>query len=217
MSANYCRNCGQELSVDAKFCPECGTEVDNDAGKSELGQGDTNQKLAVDQESIPEQETPAEEQTHKSSIDGVSLLSNEVVYENRHPTWYLPSWVGYMVLAFIILLVGLIAATAESIFGGIVIAGLIFGYVYYARKSSRYVVTNKRVIKKMGLFSKKTQEVTVQDIRNLQTSQSWGESWHDYGDIEISTTTSGGNVKLQAVPDVNQVAGVIRERQQAAK
>jgi uncharacterized membrane protein YdbT with pleckstrin-like domain len=95
---------------------------------------------------------------------------------------------------------------------GIVITGIIFGYVVYSRSESRYIVTDERVKGKIGVISTTTMEYRIADLRSIGTSRSLFERLVGHGTIELQ---SGAKNKLiwHGVPDHEQVANTIREKQ----
>ena len=154
-------------------------------------------------------------QTHQDSTDGVNLLEGEFVLENRHPHWV--NWPISLTVAALFALGALGSAASGdvgSLITSLVIAGLLFGYVYYSRQQSRYVVTNQRVIKKVGLLRRSTGETRITDIRSLQTKQGILERPIGRGSVQIDSTGTGGLLGIDGVDDYQSLANTIRTQQQ---
>ena len=96
----------------------------------------------------------------------------------------------------------------------VVLTALIFGYVYYSRRSSQYVVTDQRVMKETGLISSSTGEARISDIRSISTKQGIIERITGNGTVQIDSTGTGGLLGIAGVGDYNSLARTIREQQQ---
>lgn len=145
--------------------------------------------------------------THEASPEGVSLLEDEVVLENETPSivnWW--KWVGF---AAFLLLMGI---SAESV-GFAVLAILISLYIYLSQQKSRYVVTNQRVIKKIGWLRRSTAETRISDIRSLETDQGLMERLVGKGSVRIDSTGAGGLLGIEGIDDHQSVANTIRNQQ----
>lgn len=151
--------------------------------------------------------------THQDSTEGVSLLTDEVVLKNVHPSW--ANWPLALGLAGLFGLSSLsaLAQFDTAFFGSVMVTGLILGYVHYARKQSRYVVTNQRVIKNVGLIRNSSGETRIKDIRGLSTKQGLLERLFGKGSVMIDSTAAGGRLGIEGVKDYEHLANVIRERQ----
>lgn len=160
--------------------------------------------------------TKGEIDSHQAPTEGISLLDGELVLSNKHPDW--SNWPKSMVLGAIFALAALGAIAGGEVggfFGSVVVAGLIFGYVYLSRKSSRYIVSTERVKKNVGLLRNSTGETRIKDIRSLSTSQGIIERLFGKGTVQIDSTGAGGTLWIRGVADHEELANVIREQQQA--
>lgn len=146
---------------------------------------------------------------HQAETDGINLMQEESVLENRRPGWSV--WWWQLGLAALLVLGGI---GANAIGGGIITGGLIFAYVVISRMQSRYIVTTERVKVKVGLLSKKTREYRIPDIQSLSTSQSIIERLLSHGNITLRTA-SNDQVTWEGVPEYTEVANTIREEQRA--
>lgn len=88
-------------------------------------------------------------------------MDGESVLQNRHPGWGL--WWKPLAIAGLFLLFSLGAGLA-GLFGGLVVAGGVVGYVAFARSKSRYIVTDERVKKEVGFLRSSTREYRISDI-----------------------------------------------------
>lgn len=154
-------------------------------------------------------ETPTSQETvqHQAATDGINLMGGESVLENRRPSWTL--WWKHLAVAVLVLLAGL---GGDAAIGGILVAGIIVGYVVFSRAQSRYIVTDERIQGKVGLLSKKSMEYRISDLRSIGTSRSFFEQLVGHGTLEFQ---AGANNKLvwHGVPDHQDVANTVREKQ----
>ncbi len=150
--------------------------------------------------------------THRAETEGIDLLPDERVLSNDHPGWSV--WSGTLILAALVGLLGL-GTLAESAGAGIFFlllgAGLV-GYVYMARMSSRYIVTDERIKAKVGLLSTKTREYRIANIQSITTEQSFLEGLLGLGNIRIRTSAND-QMTWKGVPNHNSTGKQIRKMQ----
>jgi uncharacterized membrane protein YdbT with pleckstrin-like domain len=118
-------------------------------------------------------------------------------------------WWKQIALAVLVLLGGV---SGDAAGGGVVVAGLIFGYVVLSRMQSRYIVTDERVKMKKGLLSKTAREYRIPDLQSITTSQSIFERLLGHGSVEFRTADNT-SVVWHGVPDYKDVSNTIREEQ----
>ena len=162
-------------------------------------------------------ETEPQDRNHQASTTGITLLDGEYVLENVQPS--LTGWWKSLVIGGLFALAALSTAAqgdAGALFGPLIIAVLIFGYVFYSRSRSRYVVTNQRIKKDVGLLRSTTGEVRVSDIRSLNTHQGIIERFFSKGSVKIDSGGSGGELGIDGIKNYEEVAHTIREQQQVA-
>lgn len=150
---------------------------------------------------------------HSDTTEGISLLKDEVVLANVHPSW--ANWLPPVGLAVVFGLAALGALSTGDIgtfFGELVIAGIFVSYVHIARSYSRYIVTNQRVKKSVGLLSTSTGETKISDIRALTTQQGFVERLLDNGSVKIDSAGEGGFIAIRGVADPEDLAELIREQ-----
>lgn len=157
-------------------------------------------------------------QNHQASTSGITVLDGEYVLENERPS--LSNWWKSLVIGGIFALVtlsGALQGELDTAVTGLVISVLIFGYVYYSRNRSRYIVTNQRVKKDVGLIRNSSGEVRVDDIRSLNTGQGLIERLFRRGTVKIDSGGSGGELGITGVSDYEYLAHTIREQQREAE
>lgn len=148
------------------------------------------------------------------SLKGITLLEGEEVLKNELPSWV--NWWVLLLVAAVIALVGVVAILDGDFVGGLIIllvAGIPYTYVRYVRKRSRYIVTNQRVKKSVGLVRKSTGEVRIADIRGLSTQQGLIERLVGKGSVLIDSGAAAGKLGIQGVADPQDLAATIREQQ----
>lgn len=162
-------------------------------------------------------EPSPQDMNHQASTSGITLLDGEYVLENVLPSF--TNWWKSLVIGALFAL-GALSAAVQGDIGGlftfIIIAALIFGYVYYSRSRSRYIVTNERIKKDVGLIRSSSGEVRVPDIRSLNTHQGIIERFFSKGSVLIDSGGAGGELGINGVKNYEELAHTIREQQQAA-
>lgn len=155
-------------------------------------------------------------QNNQASTTGITLLDGEYVLENEQPS--LTNWWKSLAIGGIFAL-STVSSALQGELGtattGLIVSVLIFGYVYYSQSRSRYIVTNQRVKKDIGLLRSSTGEVRISDIRSLNTGQGLIERFWGKGTVKIDSGGSGGELGISGVSDHEQLAHTIREQQQA--
>lgn len=153
-------------------------------------------------------------ETNQTNAD-ITLLENEQVLKHEKPSW-INWWLLLVVVAFSGLL-GLAILAGGDIGGALlffIIAGIFYLYVRYARKRSRYIVTNQRVKKRVGLARRSTGETRIADIRGLSTEQGVLERIVGKGSVLIDSGAAAGKLQIRGVADHDGLANTIREQQQ---
>lgn len=148
------------------------------------------------------------------SIRGISLLEGEQVLKNVLPSW--TNWWLLLIPTALIGLLGLLILLGGDFGAGLVfliVAGVLFNYVRYSRKRSRYIVTNQRVKKSVGILRRSTGETRIADIRGLTTEQSIIERLVGKGSVLIDSGAAAGRLGIKGVADHEELASTIREQQ----
>lgn len=149
------------------------------------------------------------------SISDLTLLEDERVLKNVQPSW--TNWWLLLIAAAFIILLGLGALAGGEIGGAFIlfiIAGSLYLYVRFARKKSRYIVTNQRVKKRVGLARRSTGETRIADIRGLSTNQGLLERFIGKGSVLIDSGAAAGKLQIRGVANHDTLANTIREQQQ---
>lgn len=146
-----------------------------------------------------------------------SLLEDEVVLATVHPSW--AYWLKPMGLAGVLAFAAIVAMAVGDLgaaVGELVAAGFFLAYVRLARSHSRYIVTNQRVKKTVGLLSTTTAETTISEIKALVTHQGLVDRFLDTGSVNIDSAGADGFIGIRGVPEHEALAELIRDQQQAA-
>ena len=154
---------------------------------------------------------------HQASTTGITLLDGEYVLENVSPSF--TNWWKSLAIGALFALGSLSAAVQGdlgTLFTGVIVSALIFGYVYYSRSRSRYIVTNERIKKDVGLIRSSSGEVRVPDIRSLNTHQGMIERFFSKGSVSIDSGGAGGELGINGVKNYEELAHTIRQEQQTA-
>jgi hypothetical protein len=150
----------------------------------------------------------------------VPLLGDEEILIDARPAW--SAYAIQLAVAGLVIIGGLVAGD-EALFGGLVIGGLIIGYVFYQRRKVRYVVTDRRMMKVIGISAKTTSEAWMVDVRGLRTGASPIERLLNHGHITVSAdivSTGFGRfsgMTFGGISNYEEVAHIIRERQNEEK
>lgn len=147
---------------------------------------------------------------HQAETAGIKTMEGEIVLENRHPGW--GKWWKTLAAAGFLFLLTLGTGEISGIFFGLVLAGIIVGYVAFARSQSRYIVTDERVKMDLGFIRSRSREYRISDIQGIDTSQGILSRIFSMGDIEVRTS-DGTAITWWGVPDHEKVAKEIREQQ----
>jgi uncharacterized membrane protein YdbT with pleckstrin-like domain len=83
---------------------------------------------------------------------------------------------------------------------------LIIASAYLTRKNTDYVITDRSVYKKTGIFSRSVSEVEYEKVQNTSFSVGVVGRYFGYGDVDISTAGgSGVEMSLDGVSDPQDV------------
>lgn len=130
-----------------------------------------------------------------------SLAPGEtIVYRARY------HWIFYRVGLFILFLAFLLGAAAlyasrkspgEGVAGPVawlalafaILAGMILLARWFRAKQDEFVVTDRRVLRAVGVLSKSHEQAPIEKIQDITVSQSWIGRMLDYGDVELETAS----------------------------
>lgn len=126
-----------------------------------------------------------------------NLLPGERVVYRTHLHWIVYGWLAATVVAAAAAFI--VGAVAEFPAGNgvgailLVVGGpLTFLPAWIARKTSEFAVTNKRVIVKVGLIRRETEEMLLAKVEQLKVDQSIPGRLLNYGTIMLHGTGGGG-------------------------
>ena len=104
---------------------------------------------------------------------------------------------------------------AGSLFWGILLTPVLIGiviliHVFWTRSSTRYQVTNRRVSLEVGIFSRTSRELRVEDIRSIAARA----NLFGIGDIEFSTAARAeAEVVFYGLSHVERVRDLVKDLQ----
>lgn len=208
----YCPECGTEIGSSDNFCRDCGrdlTDIDSSQETSDSGLRDP---ITKETESHEDGKKELDiEPLDTEPLHTVDFSEDEVIYVNEHPHHY--RWALHYFIAGLFIVLGipmLFVIPGFALFVILVLGGGILFYVMAARQSTQYIVTDQRVIKRSGFANIKTQMIPLDGIASIGTTATvfGGES---YGNVSLSTTTAGGDVKFRYIPSHKEVVDVIRK------
>ncbi|HUB66057.1 MAG TPA: GYF domain-containing protein [Candidatus Methylacidiphilales bacterium] len=144
---------------------------------------------------------------------------SEQVHWVGHPTWW--KWVWWFLLMVILILAagGLYVFNLPLHFlhlpqflalAPLPFALVIFLYIFFDRRVTRYTVTSKRVSVETGIFDRKSRELRIQDIRSIAADM----NFLGYGNIEFSSAASDdAEVVFAAVAGAAAVRDLVKKLQ----
>lgn len=183
-------------------------------------QNDTQQDTGWGQ-SQPQQGRQPPTAGSPTQSSSVTLLAGEELLIDARPAW--SAYSLHFLIAAIILPASLVTGEGAAIAGGLVLAAIIAGYVWYLRKRVRYVVTDRRMMVIKGISAKETNEAWMVDIRGMKTGTSLLERLLGHGHLTVSSDiTSGGlgrfaGLTFGGIADYEEIAHTIPKRQNEAK
>lgn len=96
----------------------------------------------------------------------------------------------------------------------LLVAAVFFVYRWLQVISTRLIVTNQRTIAETGIFSKSTNEVQHDDVRNIKSDRNILERMFNYGDIALSSSGQDDmEIVVHDIPDPEGIIAIIRQHQ----
>lgn len=144
---------------------------------------------------------------------------NEEILLQLNPSWrsYLYPLVGPLFL-IVLLHIGAVFLNFFNFLFFVFFAGLVVVYplmiisVAIKKVCTSYIVTNKRICSKEGLFAKRKVEVDIKDIRSIETNQSILGRIFGFGNVLISTAGTGGvEVAIIGISKPNSFTAFIKK------
>lgn len=85
-------------------------------------------------------------------------------------------------------------------------------YAVMLRMSTRYKITEQKINARYGMLSKESNTIDLNDIKDIQLSQSGMERILGYGDLAFSTAGTGGTeIEFQNVPKPGKLKNKIED------
>lgn len=132
-----------------------------------------------------------------TNVDGLELFGGEELLYDIRPSW--SRWGNHILAGVLTIWLG--------------VGVLILLYVFLQRQSTRYFVTNHRVMERTGLLGQYTLEHRISDLKWLKTGRNWIGKYTGTGRVEASSG-GGSSVTFAGISDYNEVADSIREHRQ---
>jgi len=143
----------------------------------------------------------------KNYLQGMLGQNERIVLETRQHWFVLFSNILLEIILTVLLVAGVIAATAT--FSPIAAVGFVLVLiplggmlrdvlVWYNRE---YIVTNRRVIQISGVLDKNVVDSSLEKVNDVKMSQSFFGRVFDYGDIEILTASEAGDNLFKRIGD----------------
>jgi len=161
---------------------------------------------------------------HEVRFDGQRENEEVLLYIHRH--WWAfarMAWLPIlimMVMWFMAIFIGQPTISTLLFFGSILLPGLATFYLYVEWRNDAVIITDQRVrrIRRTILtFSKKVSEVGIESVHEVNSEVPAYDPFarlFNYGDIEIKTAGSAGNLYLDLIPNPDHVQQIIIEDRQ---
>lgn len=99
---------------------------------------------------------------------------------------------------------------------GVVLGLLGVGFGYLALKNTEYVLTNKRLYRKAGVFGENSESASLEKIQNKTLSKGVFGSLFGYGSVSISTAAGAGDLDINNIDDPKEVKQLLNEQHSKA-
>jgi len=95
---------------------------------------------------------------------------------------------------------------------GVVLGIFGVGFGYLALKNTQYVLTNKRLYRKAGVFGENSESASLEKIQNKTLSKGVFGSIFGYGSVSISTAAGAGDLDINNIDDPTEVKQLLDEQ-----
>jgi uncharacterized membrane protein YdbT with pleckstrin-like domain len=145
------------------------------------------------------------------------LTKDERVVLHLHPHWKQVFWPFALVIAVIAAVVVTWVVTSGGI--ALIIAGAVglvllvwFTLIPYIKwRTTHYVVTNDRIITRVGIFSQHTENINIDRVSDVQFDQSLFQRILGCGKLQLSSAGEHGPDVLNNIPHIKTVVVTMNE------
>jgi len=97
--------------------------------------------------------------------------------------------------------------------------GFLIFLIWWLRcKGQVITVTSEKVSKRTGILSKNTNDIYLEDIKNIQVKQSLFQRMFGVGTLAIASAGTGGiEIAITGIPDPNRIKNILEEQRRKAK
>jgi uncharacterized membrane protein YdbT with pleckstrin-like domain len=125
-------------------------------------------------------------------------FDSEVVLYSAHPSMFRNRPVGYIICLLLVPVFGV----------GFVI--LLSWWLHC--QGTTLTVTNRRIVLRTGIISKRLSDIRNADVRNIQLNQSFFQRMLGVGSVGISSSgQSGVEIEVAGIPDPEQVRALLNQ------
>jgi len=164
---------------------------------------------------VQKQSTTIQTESHDFPASTVSLLEGETVIEAFRPSLW--NWAKFFLVGIATALLAVQAFSEGQVTAGAGAAAVtivVTGYAYFSRERSRYVVTDQRVIKSVGLVRLGSEDIRIADVRGVSTSRGLRHRLMRTGTVETRSIGGENPLTMQNFKGYTAFARAIRTQQQ---
>ncbi len=139
----------------------------------------------------------------------MDLMQGEAMIWQGRPSWraMMSFWLSVLVLAVVVLVVGILIdqTTWFGLAAAIILAvGLAKGYV--ERIATLYTVTDRRIIIRKGILSRKERAAHIDRVQNVNLSQTFLDRLFGVGTLDFDTAgTEDSDFKFLGIADPDEL------------
>ncbi|MDX1448170.1 MAG: PH domain-containing protein [Acidimicrobiia bacterium] len=148
------------------------------------------------------------------------LSPGEEVVAAFRPHWQFLAFPAALGLAAVALAV-VAVVTVDGGAGWLIVAGLVAVWLLLSVKrvadwlTTSYVITNERVVRRSGVFSRSGVEIPLESITNVAFSQTLVERIVRSGDLVIESAGETGQSRYSDIPDPEGLQSLIYQQREA--
>lgn len=148
------------------------------------------------------------------------LSPHEEVVKEFRPHWqFLVLPIVFGLVAVVLAIVAVV--TVEGSVGWLLVLGLVAVWALLSVKrvadwlTTEYVITNERVVRRSGVFSRSGVEIPLESITNVAFNQSFIERLIRSGDLVIESAGESGQSRYSDIPDPEGLQSLIYQQREA--